>query len=126
MFKKKATCFMLIFLIFLTPVFAEDDEDENGGYSWDEVLYIIGAALAVGVVILLRYLNLLPDPLYNFLLCISFFGLFVSLQLLFDSVGFTLSIGGIEIPPLAIGFLLLFLIYHQAILQILGLFKQSL
>lgn len=123
---KKISFFLIISLLLFTSTAVSQEDDEGDGVGFVDIYLMIGAILSIGVIILLRYMNLLPDFLYNFLLCISTFGLFYALEGLFEATGFVLSIGGVEIPPLAIGFLFIFLIYHQVIIQLLSLFRQSL
>ena len=131
MFKKKGFfCYILIFLILLSSInYAQgafiptDETEEETGFGIGDALGFLFSLVGLGLLVLLRYFGLIPDPLFNFLLILAFFGVFYALQTIFDAIGFQLNIGGIIIPPLAIGFLMIFLVYHNAILQLITLLR---
>lgn len=128
--KKEILAYSLVFLILFTAIshaqvtFIPTDETEEEGLGSGDILGFFLSLLGVAIIVILRFLNIIPDALYNPLMILSLLGFFYALQTLFDSIGFELNIGGIVIPPLAIGFILILLVYHGAILQLLSLIRR--
>lgn len=124
MFKKKAICFSLILLIFLTPVFAQEEDEVDAGFGLGDIAGLVLSTVALAGILLLRTLNIIPDSLYEPLLIAGLLGIFIALQLFFDSIGFQLDIGGFVLEPIAIGILMILLVYHNFFLNLLSYIKR--